>query len=197
MLIPIERQGLGPVSLADAKKHCRVEHNEDDDVIASLLRAAVEYLERATGHVLSPVTYELRVARWCSAFALQAFPVRDVESVEYTGPDGASHVVPLLQWSFIPTPEGGVVRMGAGFDALALSADPDAIRIRFSAGYDQPGVSGSGDDPMLACPETVKVAVKMLLGHWYANRETINIGNIVNSLPFAVDALVSQLRIYR
>jgi uncharacterized phiE125 gp8 family phage protein len=39
-------------------------------------------------------------------------------------------------------------------------------------------------------PESVKRAVLLLVGHLYENREAVNVGNIVNTLPFTVDALL-------
>ena len=30
----------------------------------------------------------------------------------------------------------------------------------------------------------------LLIGHWYANREAVNVGNIVSELPFAVETLL-------
>ncbi len=37
-------------------------------------------------------------------------------------------------------------------------------------------------------------AMKLLVAHFEANREPVNIGNIVPPLPFAVEALLSPYR---
>ena len=34
----------------------------------------------------------------------------------------------------------------------------------------------------------------LLIGHFYANREAVNVGNIVNEMPFAVEALAGPFR---
>ncbi|HAU5716764.1 MULTISPECIES: head-tail connector protein [Serratia] len=34
----------------------------------------------------------------------------------------------------------------------------------------------------------------LLVGHWYANRESVNIGNITSEVPFGVDALLLRHR---
>jgi hypothetical protein len=39
-------------------------------------------------------------------------------------------------------------------------------------------------------PANWKHALKLLIGHWYANREPINIGNITTPLERDVDALM-------
>ena len=38
------------------------------------------------------------------------------------------------------------------------------------------------------------VIVKMLVGHWYENREAVNIGNITSQLPMAAEMLITALR---
>jgi hypothetical protein len=37
----------------------------------------------------------------------------------------------------------------------------------------------------------LKQAVKMLVGHWYENREPAVIGTIVTQLPFAVQSIIN------
>ncbi|MCU6671165.1 head-tail connector protein [Enterobacteriaceae bacterium H4N4] len=44
--------------------------------------------------------------------------------------------------------------------------------------------------------EDVKAAMLLLIGHWYANREAVNINNITSAVPFAVEALLQPYRIY-
>lgn len=34
----------------------------------------------------------------------------------------------------------------------------------------------------------------LLVGHWYANREAVNIGNITSNVPFTVEALAGPFR---
>jgi len=36
----------------------------------------------------------------------------------------------------------------------------------------------------------------LLVGHWYSNREAVNIGNITSEVPLAVEALLQPYRIY-
>ncbi|MDW2745141.1 head-tail connector protein [Atlantibacter subterraneus] len=37
-------------------------------------------------------------------------------------------------------------------------------------------------------------AMLLLIGHWYANREAVNVGNITSELPLGVEALLMQHR---
>lgn len=51
------------------------------------------------------------------------------------------------------------------------------------------------EDPILP-GDDVKAAMLLLIGHWYANRETVSVGQTVAEVPFAVEALLQPYRIY-
>ena len=42
--------------------------------------------------------------------------------------------------------------------------------------------------------DDVKLALMLLVGHWYENREVVNIGNITTVLPFGFKALLEPYR---
>jgi uncharacterized phiE125 gp8 family phage protein len=46
-----------------------------------------------------------------------------------------------------------------------------------------------------AVPPAIKQAILLLVGHWFANRETVVIGTIVAQMPSAVEALLSTYRV--
>ncbi|HHJ4580938.1 TPA: head-tail connector protein [Citrobacter freundii] len=61
----------------------------------------------------------------------------------------------------------------------------------------------AADDPRyLADPdallygEDIEMAMLMLIAHWYANREAVNVGNITSALVLSTEALLQPYRIY-
>ena len=50
-------------------------------------------------------------------------------------------------------------------------------------------------DPILLNND-VKAAMLLLIGHWYANRESVAVGQTVAEVPLAVEALLQPYRIY-
>ncbi|HCJ6320165.1 TPA: phage gp6-like head-tail connector protein [Citrobacter sedlakii] len=63
--------------------------------------------------------------------------------------------------------------------------------------YETEDSHGYSDDPdSILLNDDVKAAMLLLIGHWYANREAVNIGNITSEIPFAVEALLQPYRIY-
>lgn len=63
--------------------------------------------------------------------------------------------------------------------------------------YENQSSLGYADDPdPILLNDDVKAAMLLLIGHWYANREAVNIGNITTAVPFALEALLQPYRIY-
>ncbi|HCU2333904.1 TPA: phage gp6-like head-tail connector protein [Klebsiella aerogenes] len=54
----------------------------------------------------------------------------------------------------------------------------------------------SEDEDSILPGDDVKAAMLLLIGHWYANRETVSVGQTVAEVPFAVEALLQPYRIY-
>jgi hypothetical protein len=45
-------------------------------------------------------------------------------------------------------------------------------------------------------PADLLHAVKMLAGHWYENREPIIVGQAISNVPWSVNALLDQFRVF-
>lgn len=52
----------------------------------------------------------------------------------------------------------------------------------------------TNDPDGLVIKDDVKLALMLLVGHWYENREPVNIGNIVSTLPFGFESLLEPYR---
>lgn len=53
------------------------------------------------------------------------------------------------------------------------------------------------DETALVLDDDMTTAMLLLIGHWYANRESVVIGTITAEVPMAVDALISPYRHYQ
>lgn len=186
-----------PVSLAEAKLHLRVDHNDEDVLIEGLIGAATEYFDGWTG-VLGGCLVEQEWRQDFDAFAsclpLPLGPVIRIISVTVGGNlvDGGSYEV--------RTNAGGRARVE--FSNVSASG---AASVIYKAGYptipEVPAVPGDGgDDPgtpaspaRSTVPEPLKVAIMLLVGHWYQSREAATSVSI-NELPFAVNALIAPYR---
>lgn len=52
------------------------------------------------------------------------------------------------------------------------------------------------DENRLLIGEDIRTVMLLLIGHWYANRESVVVGQTVSSLPLAVESLLQPYRIY-
>ena len=62
----------------------------------------------------------------------------------------------------------------------------ETITVTFDAGYGSQAGSA---------PKPLHQAILMLVAHWFQNRETVNVGNIVTELDYAVKALLQRYRV--
>lgn len=177
------------VSTAAAKAQCRVVHDDDDDLIAGLVAAAVDHLDGYTG-ILGRclVTQNWRVAAsgWSRVIRLP-FPLCSNVVVKYSDADDVEQTVSDTLYQVYDDASSSVVWFREAFtDPTVYDDRVDPIRVTFDAGY------GDAD----AVPDAIKHAILLLVGHWYENREEVIIGQGVDvrQLPVAFSTLVAPYR---
>lgn len=180
-----------PVSVAEAKQHLRVQHNEDDQLIGAMIAAAVSHLDGPTGilgRCLVTQTWRQDFSAWpCDGFRL---PVPDVhpESVviTYLDSDGAAQTVAAELYETIEDAIGAAVYFHDEFTVPAVKGDRRApITITFAAGF------GAADD----VPGAIKSALLLIVGDLYENRENTVIGSVdVKEVPLGVTMLTAPWR---
>lgn len=52
------------------------------------------------------------------------------------------------------------------------------------------------DESALLLDDDITTAMLLLIGHWYANRESVVVGTITSEMPMAVDSLISPYRFF-
>lgn len=192
-----------PVSLAEAKQHCRVDSTDDDGLIAGYILAARTYVEGEIRRPICSRLYEF-TADWdwpCRGgqqhIELPYPPLRAVRSVSYVDVNGTTQTLSTALYTVLTNrPRGEIV---PAYDATwpSVRSQYEAVTVRFIAGYTSftdtttsPNYSVTGP----GVPDDLRQAILMLLGHWYENRETVNIGNITSELPLSVEAVISGYR---
>lgn len=132
-----------PVSLAEAKAFLRVDHSEEDDLIAGIIAAATGLLDGRTGilgRCLEAQTWELSLDAFPEAeLQLPLGPVVSVESVTFADPAGAEATVSPTDYVLDATPTflGWIVPVAA-FAWPETMAVINAVRVRFVAGRGTP-----------------------------------------------------------
>lgn len=178
---------IEPVTLSEMKDHLRVDVDEDNVLIAGLISAAREYCEQAARRTFINTTYDLTLDGWPAdgLFVLPQPPLSSVTGIYYTDEDGAEATYDSANYIVDSGSEPGRVRLKptAAFPSTTLQSI-NGVRVRFVAGYGSTTAS---------VPARYRQAIKLLVGHWYENRETVLAaqGFSVLQMPLAVQALLT------
>lgn len=177
-----------PVSLPEAKIHCRVTQSEDDEYIADLITAAREYVELNIpgGRQLCTATWDYVADRLpCSRERLELPKPKlaSVTSVTYYDTSNTSTVMSSSDYVVTaPSSLPGSIQPAIGAQWPSTADRDDAVTIRFVAGY-----GGASAVPMRA-----KQAMKMLISHWYDQREGVA-DKPLSAVPHSVDQLLQSM----
>lgn len=175
-----------PVTLSEAKAHCRIDISEDDGLLAGYILAARIFIEGETHRSIASKTYDYTIdygwpKRGCSDWIeLPVSPLVSVSSITYVNENGATQTLASNQYRVLTNRPRGVVI--PAYDAVwpTVRYQPETITIRFVAGYSN-------------VPNDLCTALLMLVAHWYENRETVNAGS-TTELPFTVQSIISGYR---
>jgi uncharacterized phiE125 gp8 family phage protein len=177
------------VSVAELKKHVGIDFNETyyNDMLESMEAAAVEYIESRSRLTLRQSTWLVTVEEFPKdrePLALPIWPILDASTVvvQYTPPVGSLTTLTGTQVA-IASPPASVYPDPVEYWPETLENKIDAVRITFTAGW-----------TIATIPAMVKHAVKLLVAHWFRNRETVIVGSISKEMEHAVDRLLVQFR---
>ncbi len=173
-----------PVSLIEAKLHCRVDIEDEDSLIDSLIPAAREYCETFQRRAYITQTWQLVLDKWPSGRVIEVPrpPLQSV-AITYTLADGVTTETLDSDDYVVDTasePGRVVLKSDKSWPTDELKA-AGGIVVEFVAGY---------GDAATDVPQRVKQAMLLLIGHWHANREQVVIGQPASQLPVAAEALL-------
>lgn len=172
------------VSLAEAKAHLRVFHDDDDSYIADLVASVQDWLGGENswlGRSVMQQGWELTLCSFPVArLNLPRPPLVSVETVHYTPANGIEAPLTGFRTLDVGVSNGGFLLPALNTAWPITNGQPVSVRINFTAGYS-------------IVPPSVKRAALLLVGHWYEHREAA--GDVkIAELPMAVDALLYPYR---
>jgi uncharacterized phiE125 gp8 family phage protein len=176
---------LEPWTLDEAKAFLRVEHDDDDAVITSLIAAARGQIEAQTRCGLIAQTWRVVRNVWPEdgRIALRIGPLRNVIAARTFTSDNVAIAVDIGR--FVPDKTSGII------SAPPWSLPPPG---RSVAGIEIDVEIGFGTTAA-AIPQVLRHAVRSLVAHWYDNRGLIAIGGKVAMLPGSVNAMIASYRV--
>jgi uncharacterized phiE125 gp8 family phage protein len=178
-----------PVTLEEVCEHVRVTNNDSDTYLQPLISAARRYVETFTRRALINQTLDFWTDSVPSGdtLALPRPPLQSVTSVTSYDSSDVGTVFSSTNYRVeAENHETGRVVLKSTADWPSNTRDWHGLNVRFVAGY--------GTDPENV-PEPIRHAIKLLVAHWFENREPVNIGNIVSDIPLMVHHLIYPFKV--
>ena len=179
--------GAEPLTLAEVKAHLRLDGDEEDVLLSSLIKTAREHLERETGLCLIAQNWRLYLDRWPRDGVIRILksPVQEIQKITVYDAQGAASEV-LLEDHLLD---------GKGRPArLWLRERPEpgrsanGIEIDFSAGFGETGAD---------VPDTLKRAMSIHIGHMFVFRGAISPAQQPAGIPDGYERLIAPFRMRR
>lgn len=176
-----------PVTTAEAKAHARVTISDDDTYIDALVVAARTHCELTTRRAFITQTWDLYQDSFKgNEIHLPNAPLISVTTVKYIDVDGVLQTFSSGSYTvhtFSSAP--GEITLDLDQVWPVTKNVDNAVVTQFVAGYGNAA----------AVPEPIKLAIKMLVAHWYENRESVLVGLTAMPIPNAVTMLLKPYRV--
>ena len=198
-----------PLELDEVKLHLRVDHDDEDSLIESMIAAAREYCENfcRRSFITQTLTFTLDEfpsvgvkascydgykRKYTDYIELPNGPVQSIESLEYWDTTEDEYIE-------IEAADYQLSNSSAVVDRLAPAPNTswptpqsgrlDAVKVQYIAGY-----GDDGED----VPRAIRNAMLLLIATWYANREAFLLATSGQAFPtpVGVDALLWGERSY-
>lgn len=163
-----------PVTLAEAKLHCKVDGTDDDALITSLIATARKQAEQRTNRALITQQWEYTLDSFPARIDLPKPVLASVQSVKYLDGDGALQTLASTEYQVVTSELAGYIQPAYGKSWPSCRVQPDSVVVAYTAGY---GTSLSSEE------QGIKSWMLMAIGTLYNQREAIITGISVAEVP--------------
>jgi len=180
-----------PVTVAEAKAHCRVDTSDDDTYIGTLITAARQWVEEYLDRTLVNTQWTVRLDHFPYEIELPRPPISSAGTttavtLTYTLGDESTATLSATEYRVDRNSTPGVVRQLRSGTWPANLDDYNAVTVTWWGGY---GATGS------SVPAAIRHAILMLVAHWYETRQaTVATGAVPQDVPFGVKSLLDSQR---
>lgn len=177
-----------PITLEQAKHQCGLDGGDYHDLfLGELIQTARETVERDASLALCTGTYTRKFTEWGWRDWLELAdlqPITAITSIAYVDTTGTVTTWGASNYSL--DVYGKAPSILLAYDSVwpTLRGDINGITVTATAGYASQAL----------IPARARQAVKLLVGHWFVNRETVLTGTISKEIEFAYTSLIEGLR---
>lgn len=183
-LIDVTGAPASLITLAEAKDHLEIDHTDKDAFITALVAAASQMIDGYDG-MIGKTVGEQTIAYSISDtppdhIDLPVFPVKSLQSVSYFDTGGNPQTINVNNFRLVGNEDYAWLETVDGFTWPTVFDRHDAITFSLLCGFAE-------------VPEAIKHAVKLMVGHWFENREAAS-EKSVKAIDWAIEALAGRYR---
>lgn len=175
------------VTLVEAKLHLRIDFTDDDTLIQSLIYAAVSHLDGYSGILGRPLlnaTWQMGFANFNnSPWRLLFADYVTFTSIKYYDLTNTQQTLAGTVYDVLTDEIGPYIVLRYGQSWPNVYTRDDAVTVLWISGY---GATAA------AVPNDIKVAIKMIVAHWYEYRGMILADKRLENIPFAAMAILQK-----
>ncbi|WP_430009970.1 head-tail connector protein [Methylophaga lonarensis] len=174
-----------PVTLQEARDQVRADNNDEDALLSEYIAAARDYCEKRTGLPLMPQTFVLYADRFFPEMVLKP-NLLEVVAVRYLDVNGDEQTVDAAD--YVANKVGTLGSVYPAYQQQWPQTLPvkNAVQVEFKCGFASRN----------KVPDSIRSAMKLLIGHWFLNREAVVIGATVSELPAGVEMLLGTNKLW-
>lgn len=180
------------LSLAEAKQHVAIDHDDDDAMLESIVAAANGWMDGESGvlgRALITQTWRLTLSAPPRERSLR-LPIPVVQSVSeitYYDETNTEQTLAASEYRLVSQPEYGVVELAEGANWPNTYRRNDALSVEYVTGY---------GDTAADVPQAIRHAAALLAAFWYDNRGAAT-ERSMSAMPMGVQALLANYRLAR
>jgi uncharacterized phiE125 gp8 family phage protein len=167
-----------PLFVDDVKAHCRINGDDDDQLIESMITAARQMAETQTKRALITQTWDLYLDKFPCDYAYSIIlpkpTLQSVTYLKYIDTDGVLQTLSADNYKVDNVTEPARIVPAYGYSWPSTRDEINAVVIRFVCGY--------GDDEE-SVPSAIKDWMKIKISTMYEYRDEFISGTIIQPLP--------------
>lgn len=185
-LVLVTKPGKEPVSLEMAKEHLRVDDNDSDGYIGTLIFVARQYAEHYLRRALITQTFDYYLDGFSNAMEIPRGKLQSVTHVKYIDTNGDTQTLASSVYSVNTYADPGIVELGYSQSWPSVRDVSNTVNIRFVCGY------GTDQEDV---PEAIRQAILIHISTLYENRESTSQFQIF-PVYMSYEALMYPYRIF-
>lgn len=177
-----------PVSLREAKAHLRVDTNDEDIFIGSLIKAARQQIEAFTGRTFIETTWDYTLDEddvLGDMFELPRSPVSSITSITTIDDDNVATAMTASDYYLVTNSEPGRVALVDGKEWPTDLRRYGSMIIKYISGYGDEAFSIPDGERYL-----LKESILLAVGRWFEHRES------VETIPIEARVVATPLKVF-